>query len=238
MKIGILETGRPNPTLAARHGTYADMVAALLKDGDGLFFERFHVQEDEFPESALSCDGWVITGSRHSVTEETPWMLRLEELLRDAVDAKRPIFGICFGHQILAKALGADVRKAPNGWQLGLQSYQVTDRPDWMADAPDTLRINAIHEDQVLSLPEGARLLATSTACPFAGLAYGDVAASFQAHPEFTLPFEKDLLTTYSGVSFPDDLGQQALASVTAPDAETDSARIAQWVRHFFLERI
>lgn len=236
MLIGILETGRPAPALAAEHGTYTAMVATLLSSGDGVLrFKNYAVLEDEFPVSVAECDGYVVTGSRFSVTDETPWMLHLEKFLRDCVANKRPVFGICFGHQILAKALGGEVRKADQGWQLGLQNYQITSKPDWMAEAPDQLRINAIHQDQVVTLPDGAEVIATAPQCPVAGLVYGDAAASFQAHPEFTLDFEKDLLKTYSGVTLPKELAQEALKGVKARDAETDSPLIARMVRRFFL---
>ncbi|HVI52610.1 MAG TPA: type 1 glutamine amidotransferase [Candidatus Sulfotelmatobacter sp.] len=236
MLIGILETGRPAPSLAAEHGTYTAMVATLLSAGDGVLqFENFAVLENEFPESVEACDGYVVTGSRFSAMDETPWMLHLEQFLRDAVDKDRPVFGICFGHQILAKALGGEVRQAEQGWQLGLKTYQVVKRPDWMADAPDTLRINAIHQDQVVRAPDGAEIIATSPQCPVAGLVYGDKAVSLQAHPEFTLDFEKDLLKTYTGVTLPKDLGKAAQESVKAKDAETDSLLIAHLIRRFFL---
>lgn len=236
MLIGILETGRPAEALAAEHGTYTAMVATLLSAGDGVLeFTNFAVMDNEFPVGVTACDGYVVTGSRFSAMDETPWMLRLEQFLRDAVANGRPVFGICFGHQILAKALGGEVRKAEQGWQLGLQTYQVVQRPDWMVEAPDSLRINAIHQDQVVKVPDGAEIIATAPQCPVAGLAYGDKAISFQAHPEFTLDFETDLLKTYSGVTLPVDLSADALQSVQEEEAETDSLLIARMVRRFFL---
>lgn len=237
MLIGILETGRPAPALVAEHGSYSAMVATLLSAGDGVMqFKNFAVLEDEFPQSVEECDGYVITGSRFSVTDETPWMLRLEQFIRDAMAKDRPIFGICFGHQILAKALGADVKQAEQGWQLGLQSYQVTKKPDWMADAPETFRLNAIHQDQVQTVPEGAEVIATAPQCPLAGLVYGNKAASLQAHPEFNLDFERDLLKTFTGVTLPKDLGNAAQGTVNAEGAETDSLLIARMIRKFFLK--
>jgi GMP synthase (glutamine-hydrolysing) len=237
MLIGILETGRPAPALMAEHGSYTAMVTTLLSAGDGvLTFKNYAVLEDEFPHGVEECDGYVITGSRFSVTDETPWMLQLEQFLRDAMDKDRPIFGICFGHQILAKALGAEVKQAEQGWQLGLKSYQVTNRPEWMADVPETFRLNAIHQDQVLTVPEGAEVIATAPQCPLAGLVYGNKAASLQAHPEFNLDFELDLLKTYTGVTLPKDLGKNAQESVKAEDAETDSQQVARTIRRFFLK--
>lgn len=236
MLIGILETGRPASALAAEHGSYSAMVATLLGAGDGVLqFKSFAVVDDAFPQGVEECDGYVVTGSRFSVLDEAPWMLRLERFLRDAIAKRRPVFGICFGHQILAKALGGEVRPAEQGWQLGVQSYRVVNRPGWMADAPETLRINAIHQDQVVKAPEGAELIATAPQCPMAGLVYGEDAVSLQAHPEFTLDFERSLLKANAGVTLPEDVAAMALDSVGAPGAETDSLLIARLIRRFFL---
>lgn len=232
MLIGILETGRPAPGLAAAFGTYADMVEALL-GGRDLNYHRFWLPEEDCPESPSSCDAWVITGSRCSVTEEQPWMLALESLLRGTRDANRPVIGLCFGHQILAKALGGKVMPAAQGWQLGIKDYALCQRPAWLAAAPAHLRLNAIHQDQVVSLPPGATLLAGEPDCPVAALAYGNWAVSFQAHPEFTVDFEKALLETYVGQTLPEGPGRAALARLAAPDAATDSALVARGLRTF-----
>jgi GMP synthase (glutamine-hydrolysing) len=164
-------------------------------------------------------------------------MVRLEAFLRDAQLLRRPVVGICFGHQILAKALGGEVRAASQGWQLGLKDYALTTRPDWLEGAPDSLRINAIHQDQVVRAPQGSTVLATAPDCPIAALTYGDWAVSFQAHPEFTLSFEKALLSTYVGVSLPEDTGRAALVGLDKADAATDSSVIAQGLRRFLRGR-
>jgi GMP synthase (glutamine-hydrolysing) len=233
MRIGILETGRPAPALARQHGSYADMVERLLATEGDFSFTRSWLQGGVFPPSAEACDGWVVTGSRSSVTEEASWMLRLEALLRQAQERGRKVVGICFGHQILAKALGGRVAPAPNGWQLGLKDYRLLAKPDWLADLPDRLRLNAIHQDQVLAAPEGAALLATALGCPLAALGYGDWAVSFQAHPEFSLPFEKALLDAYTGDGLPEELGREALARLAEADAATDGPRLGRALTRF-----
>ena len=162
-------------------------------------------------------------------------MLRLEALMRDAQAAQRPVVGICFGHQILAKALGGEVRAAPNGWQLGLRHYDLTHRPAWLKDAPNRLRINAIHQDQVLRAPTGSTLLATAPGCPIAALAYGTWAVSLQAHPEFTLSFEKALLV--ADVALPNEPRRAALAEFDRTAGITDAPLIGRGLLRFLRRR-
>ncbi|MBK1664842.1 glutamine amidotransferase [Rhodospirillum rubrum] len=240
MSIGILETGRPAPALASRHGDYVEMAAGLLAAGavpPPPTVARFAVIDGEFPDSATRCDAWVVTGSRHSATEEAPWMLRLEALLREAVAAGRPVIGLCFGHQILAKALGGRVEPSPFGWQLGLQDYRVIDAPDWLADLGPTIGLNAIHQDHVSVAPPGASLLATAPHCPNAALVYGKAAISFQGHPEFTRDFERDLLALYGGDTLPADRAGQALAAMEGGGLTADALTIADALRRFIAQK-
>ncbi|HYD30732.1 MAG TPA: gamma-glutamyl-gamma-aminobutyrate hydrolase family protein [Azospirillaceae bacterium] len=235
MRIGILETGRPPAELRDRHGSYAEMLSRLIGAADARFsFTVFSVLDDVFPDAPEFCDGWLITGSKHGVYEDLPWMRRLKTFLRDAVAAKVPVVGICFGHQILAEALGGRVEKAAQGWGVGPHTYRLAAKPAWMDGAPDTFCINAMHQDQVVVLPEGAAVIARSEFCPYAVLAYGNTAISFQAHPEFDAAFERDLLELRQSGVVPDDRAEPALAALEAPGAVKDAALVGCWIAHFF----
>ena len=107
MKIGILETGLLNEKLENDFDSYPEMFASLLnRAAVDLEYQFFSVVRGEFPDSVDVCDGWLITGSRHGAYEELDWMLKLEALILELVDRRIPLVGICFGHQIVAKALG------------------------------------------------------------------------------------------------------------------------------------
>jgi len=108
MQIGILQTGASPDALRGEHGDYPDFFERLLQ-GRGLAFRRFHVEAMEFPASVQECDGWLITGSRHGAYEDHPFIKPLEDFIRRAYDERVPMVGICFGHQIMADALGADL---------------------------------------------------------------------------------------------------------------------------------
>ncbi|MCB1329771.1 MAG: type 1 glutamine amidotransferase [Maritimibacter sp.] len=175
MKIGLLIPGHAPEEVRARLGDYADMYERLLA-GHGFDFARWSVVENVFPEGPDAADGWLIGGSRHGVYEDHPWIAPLEQLIRDIVAADRPLVGICFGHQIIAQALGGRVEKYHGGWALGPTAYDFAGTP---------LTLNAWHQDQVVAPPEGAEVIASNAFCRYAGLRLGDKTYSVQPHPEY-----------------------------------------------------
>ena len=241
MKIGILETGRSRASLTERFGSYPDMFKALLGRADpALTFEVYPVVDGTFPAGPEDCDGWVVTGSRHGVYEDLPWMRTLKDFLLRAVDARVPVVGICFGHQILAEALGGRVAKSDRGWGVGIHEYEIVTPKPWMGEEerPAPLPLNAIHQDQVVELPAGVEVIARSAFCPYAMLAYGDTAMSIQAHPEFSIPYEKALLDVMRGDSVPTALADAALERINEPDAATGSDRAAGWIVAFLRQGV
>jgi GMP synthase-like glutamine amidotransferase len=233
VRIGILETGRP-PEDLEHHGSYGLMFERLL--GPDFDTVVYPVIDDVFPEAVDEVDGWLVTGSRFGVYDEAPWIRRLEAFLRQVVAARVPLVGICFGHQILASALGAKVEKAAVGWGAGPHEYDVLERPAWLEGAAERFTLNAMHQDQVSSLPPGARVIARSDFCPFAALAYDDHAISIQAHPEFDNAYERDLIALRRGAIIPPDVADPALAAIDDAASAPDAAHAAGWIRRFFTE--
>lgn len=221
MKIGILQTGRAADTLREKHGDFPDMMQDMLV-GHGFDFQTYPVLDGIFPKDVRECDGWLLTGSRHSAYEKLPWIAQLEVFLRATYAAEVPIVGICFGHQVLAQALGGKVEKFPMGWGVGSTTYEFADgRQEVM---------NAWHQDQIMVRPDDATVVASNTFCTNAALAYGNRAISFQAHPEFTNAFTSDLLEMRR------DLLEPALVSAArvACDTLKPSTRIADQIVKFF----
>ena len=230
MLIGILEAGKVNETLAGKHGEYPPMFERLLGlTGPELSFRAYSVVDGVLPASPEECDAWLITGSRHGVYDDLPWIDPLKDFLRAAREAGRPIIGICFGHQILAEALGGKAVKSDKGWGIGVHDYEVVRRPGWMADAPQRLSFHAIHQDQVVALPSDATPLATSPFCEHALVAYGDPEApdaiSIQPHPEFTAEYGYDLIAMGRGTRFTEEEADRALATNGSPVHADDFAR-------------
>jgi len=222
MKVAVLETGRPPGKLAEEFGDYPAMFGQLL--GPGFEIESFDVQAGEFPEPAAH-HAYMITGSPAGVYEDLPWIAPLEQFIREADGAK--MIGICFGHQVMAEALGGHVEKSEKGWGAGLHHYNVVRSEPWI-DTAGVIAIPASHQDQVVVQPPNTDVVAASDFTPFAALAWSDrPAISFQFHPEFSPAFAKALIEKrYDAVPNPD-------AAIASLDAPNDSARVGQWIRNF-----
>ena len=233
MRIGILEAGDVPDELLAEHGPYPDMFVRLIGSVEPAFqFESFTVFRDRFPGAVDACDGWLITGSKFGAYEEYAWIRRLEQFLRDAYRQAMPLVGICFGHQVLAKALGGDVVKSDAGWGVGLHRYELVAQPAWLDPPTASFKINAMHQDQVVALAAGSTVVGCSDFCPNAVLAYGDRAISFQGHPEFERGYAHDLIEARRGVLVPDE---QADAGIASLEGAVDSKLVAHWIVKFFL---
>ena len=237
MKIGILETGLIREELADRNDPYPVMFERLLGlAGRELEYAAYSVVRGQMPESIDDCDGWLITGSRYGVYEQLDWMLELQDFIRELAAAERPLIGICFGHQIIAEALGGKVVKSELGWKVGAQRYDLERRYDWMGEPPSAVTMYAYHQDQIVVCPPSAEVFLSSAGCPLAGLSYGDSIISVQAHPEIEESYERDLLEMFGGNSIPLDLAQQAIAAMDA-GMPVDTGLIANWFVEFLLTR-
>jgi len=224
-RIAILETGAPPPALATAHGDYPAMFRDLL--GEGFDLESFDVQAGEWPEAG-AFDAAIITFSSAGVYETDGWIAELLDWIR-AAKGQTKLVGVCFGHQAMGQALGGRVEKSDRGWGVGLHRYQVISPEPWMTPAAATVAIPASHQDQVVDKPADARVLLRSDFTPFAGLAWGEDAISFQAHPEFTPAFATELTAGRHDRIDP-ALVARAVDSLKAPD---DRAIVGRWISEF-----
>ncbi len=225
MKIGILECGHPADEIAVKHGQFPQMFARLL-DGHGLTFASYDVENMVFPEGIHACDGWLLTGSKHGAYDDKPFIPPLETFIRDAFDKSVPMVGICFGHQIIAQALGGTVKKFDGGWGLGLDSYDF--------GALGEVQLNAWHQDQVIEKPDGAKTVASNAFCEHAALLYGKKAFTIQPHPEFSGDIIAAYATTRRGtLDYPDDGLDRAIERHKLADS---NHVLAQQIAEFFLQ--
>ncbi len=188
------------------------------------------VCKDEFPENWADFDGILLTGSPASVRAADPWMIRLEALIREIVDRGVPLFGACFGHQIIAKALGAPIVRNPEGWAHGAIEVTRAQRTPW--SGPDeTFTLYGSHIEQVGSLPLGAERIFESPGCPIAGFALGRSVFTIQHHPEMTQDFISDLVEEYCDFVGP-EVTETARRSIA--DQPVRRARFAEEIAAFF----
>ena len=226
MRIGILQAGHAPDPLKPTHDDYDAMFDRLLAK-HGFETVAYDVENMTFPDAPTDCDGWLITGSRHGVYEDHPFIPALEAFIRACVEADRPIVGVCFGHQIVAQALGGHVEKFDGGWAVGRHLYDYDG---------GQLSLNAWHQDQVVRAPEGAVPLAGNAFCRNAILSYGRRAWTIQPHPEFGDVFVQDLVAARRGPAYPDDLMDAADRTARA-GIPIDAPRIANAMARFLKTR-
>lgn len=184
----LIQTGDAPEPLRTRFGSFPDWFRAAMR------IESAHMQIVRVDEGMLLPDvdgiaGAVITGSAAMVTERADWSERTAEWIRDAMRAGLPLFGVCYGHQLMAHALGGTVGWLVAGREMGTQTISLQSRLDgakWIADLPATFPAHTTHRQTVLVPPPGARVLARSERDPHQLLGYGPHAVSTQFHPEFT----------------------------------------------------
>lgn len=228
MKIGILAAGDTPHSLADTYGHYPTMFEGLLS-GRGYDWRVFDVPNGDYPARPEACGAYLVTGSVASAYDPDPWIETLLAFLREA-RGRAKLVGVCFGHQAMAQALGGQVVKSPKGWGVGLHTYGVRAQRDWMSPPP-AFSLSASHQDQVVTLPPDALVLAGSDFCPNGMLAYGDDAISLQLHPEFAPAYSTALIDARRRAGRLDEtLAAGAIESLKRPD---DHARIANWIERF-----
>lgn len=235
LTLGLLRTDTVLDEFQPRFGDYPDMFRALLDGaarafpGLSLELRSYFVPAGELPASPEECDGYVITGSRYSVYDDEAWIADLAAFLARAVAARRKVAGICFGHQLIAHFFGGRTGPAPVGWAVGVHGVRLLSREPWMVPARDRVGLLSSHKDQVSRLPDGARLIASTEACPLAGFVMGDDVMTLQGHPEFSKPYAEALMRKRESLLGPEKFA----AGIDSLGEETDEPLVGQWLLRF-----
>lgn len=187
---------------ADKHGTFGDMTTSLLKSS-GLTNEikPYDVIKSKFPtdKELENIKAIWITGSRSDAFADEEWILNLRDFLREKIfPQKIPVIGICFGHQIIARALGSKVGRNDKGWELGIEQVNVNQDPEikeLLSDFKDgEFEILEVHQDMVFQTPEGFKNIGSSKRTQSQGFYKKGKVLTFQGHPEFTKSLVKDIL--------------------------------------------
>ena len=194
LPILIIHTGNPDAEGLARFGSYGEQLrrAAGLAPGAARIVPVF--QDAALP-PAHECAAALVTGSPAMVTDREPWSEQAAAWLREAIAAGLPVFGVCYGHQLMAHALGGEVGDNPRGREAGTQAVALSadaQGDPLLADAPARFPAQMQHTQSVLRPPPGARVLGASALDGCQILRYGPAAVSVQFHPEFDDALTRD----------------------------------------------
>ncbi len=190
----------------------------------------FNVRACHYPDKLEHCDGYLISGSPASVYDDEPWISRLQEFVRRIVTAGKPVVGVCFGHQMVAQALGGRVSRSSNGWGVGVKTAEVYETPSWLSPPLSRFSLIYSHQDQVEVLPPGAAVIAGNDHCPCAMFTVGQNVLGIQGHPEFTVEMARKLLSNRE-MKIGAETVKAAEKSLALP---TDETVIARWIDNFY----
>lgn len=230
MILGLLNACTPADEAEFGATELASFQAFLDQVEHNFTLVEYRITEGDFPPSPTACAAYLITGSPKGVYDSEPWIAQLQEFIRACYATGQKMVGICFGHQILAHALGGHTEKSEKGWGLGRSTVELVAERPWMQPPLPTGGFYFCHQDQVKRLPASAALLAGNTFCPNGMFVIGEQIVGLQAHPEFTaenMRREIDLLRP--------KLDAPWLAQVEAVTHgySVDNAIMAQWLVNF-----
>ena len=235
LQIGLILCDDVDPDARETYGTYTEMFqTGLDPDKDRIELTAIRAYEGESLPAPGAYDGYVISGSRYSVYEDKQWIKNLLAFVRACWEQQVVVVGICFGHQLIAHALGGRTEKADVGWGFGIHTARITQKQPWMTTTDslngDLYNLIVIHQDQVVKMPGGFRTIAENDFCPNSMIVADGKMLGIQGHPEFSKEFCR-FRADFRRELIGEDVYQSTLE--TLEDYETHSATILSWVDNF-----
>lgn len=231
MHFGLIHCDKLAGPICWRYGDYPAMFAKLLQPlSNQITWQVFEAVSGQLPTRVNECDAYIITGSRFGVLDRQAWIDALIGFIQSLWQSRIQTLGICFGHQVMAAAMGASVGPSSTGWCLGISPTQIIQRQDWMQPFQSEINIGVSHQDQVLTLPAQGLCLARTNHTPIAAIAYEQTFLSLQGHPEFDKHYTRFLLNKRQPILSPQTFQnfQNSLA------LSLDTTIISNWIGHFF----
>ena len=231
MKIGLLVCTKLSEAVIRQFGSIADMYCNMFnRHAPEIELEVYDAIGGDLPNMKGALSGFLCTGSPSSAYEDHEWIKELKKFVKEAYRHKKKMVGICFGHQIIAEALGGKVARASRGWGLGVQGMHIHQTRDWMKPGAEHLNMLVIHQDQVTLLPPDGVLLAGNSHCRYFMYEVPNVALGIQGHPEFEKDYAEALYTRRRDV-IGHDIVSEATSSLSKP-VHTDI--LVGWICRFF----
>ncbi|EKD21704.1 uncharacterized protein L3040_004927 [Drepanopeziza brunnea f. sp. 'multigermtubi'] len=253
LRIAILECDTPLPSVVSKYGAYDRLFTQLLKAGadslsssssspsypglsaaSGLEITAFDVVTAQSYPRLEDVDALLITGSKYNSFDNDPWILKLVEYTKQVLEQRRVrILGVCFGHQILARAMGVEVGRSEGGWEVSVVTMDLTSRGQEIF-GKKSLAIHQMHRDAIFSYPEGVEGLASTSACSTHAMYAKGRFISVQGHPEFTREIMTEVLEArHAQGVFSDEIYKSGSERV---DRHQDGVVVAQAFLKFLLE--
>lgn len=230
MKLGILKADIVKKELSPQFGEYPDMFENILHQADSeLELVVYDVQKGHYPQDINEVDAYLITGSAASVYEDKQWIKDLMNFVKMLHKQKKKLIGVCFGHQLIAHALGGKTEASPKGWNIGVQEIPLTEAGKKFTNSSNNFLLIHSHKDQVVQSAPGTTILAGTEFCPNAMFSIGDHIFSIQGHPEFQKEYARQLYNMRKE-KFGAQLYNEAIASLELP---SEQLKIAQWIVDF-----
>lgn len=200
MKVALLICDHVREDLVKRHGDYPMMFRKLLPE---LALEDWYVCDGYFPD-INDYDAFICTGSKYSVYEEIDWIIQLSKFTTQVYASGKRFVGVCFGHQMMAHALGGQVSKSDQGYLIGVHQFSVSEHISWSKHQKGSFNVLMLCQDQVIVLPPQSQVWASSEACPIGMFTVGSTFLGIQGHPEFTKAYNQAVFE-----SRPDKISQE-----------------------------
>lgn len=211
--------------------SYVTMFERLFQKIAHVHYNVFMAMDGELPQKLNHHELYLIPGCMYSAYDPLPWIEHLQEWIRNAVSQGVFLIGVCFGHQVIAQALGGKVEKYAGGWGAGIRESTIVDQSmlDFFPDGKLQLLYN--HHDQVVALPAEAKTLATSVFCRYEACRINDQVYTFQGHPEYTPYYMRYYLDNLAADQDP-LVVQQACSSLEKMTPQ--GVEVAEWVINRF----
>jgi len=230
MKVAILQCDEVLAKFQSQFGDYSDMIQHMFDVLDDTFeFKIFNVQQGMYPQDIDIYDFYITTGSKVGVYDNKPWIQQFIEFVRLLDRKKKKLIGICFGHQIIAEAFRTPVEKTEKGWGIGVAVNRIVAHPDWMSTHKSDLNIIVSHQDQVITLPKEALVIAESDFCPYFMVQWNRHFLSIQGHPEFSADYSRAMMNERKAIIPP----QRIEAGLESLSIEPDNALFTHWIMDF-----
>lgn len=230
MKLGILQCDDVRQSLQPEFGDYASMFKALFEPAySNLELHFYRVIDGQFPLHVNECDAYICSGSKWSVNDNEPWIRELEHFIRALYIGKKGLVGICFGHQLIAKALGGEVEKSPSGWGIGIAYSNLMVEQRWMQPKQSNIALVVCHQDQVCKLPPNAKVLLSNDFCRYSMFQVDSHFLGLQGHPEFSSRYSAALMEQRRDI-IPATTIEVAMTSLAN---QADDRLISTWILAF-----